>query len=410
MTAVQKRVMDLLKEIDEICMSEGIAYSLAGRTAAMCVSSGGFTCDEYQADIMMTPDAYKKFCSAVSGKPDRALESLETNPLMDGVYARYVDTATTLIDIKRGSMLRQKGVCVRIWVLRSKAAKSGYAKTLETIIRMGNVPDPGVRKEYSGKSDSRKLTFLAASRSLLRHKGTMKRYFSSCTADDGSSKNYFYYDGKDKIKVPRKSMGKLTRCTFEGTELSITADAEKLSAALLKGDALSKAEFPSEEWGVYYDMAHPFDQVIKEAKASGTDFDRLALEKFDYDEFSTRVYRKKLSQADKQYKYVWRTINRFRLLDEYDGKTDEISARYKSGGADAVREDLADYTEMIEAYADIGMGFAIDNELLNTAYAVMEEDGKGDIVGKAKKLLPEEYREDLADWLSAEGYSRKQSV
>ncbi len=408
MTAVQSKVTDLLKEIDEVCMSEGIAYSLAGRTAAMCAAAGGFTCDDYQADIMMTPDAYGKFCKAVSGKTDRALESLETNPLMDGVYARYVDTSTTLIDMKRGPMLEQKGVCVRIWVLRSKAPKSAYAKTLETIVRMGNVLDTGIRREYSGKGDSRKLTALAASRAILRHRGTMKSYFNSCTKDDGSSKYYFYYDGKDKVKVPRKSMGKLTRSKFEGAELSIIADADKVMASSLKGDraVLSKAEFPSEEWGVYYDLSHPFDHVIREAEAYGTDFGRLAREKFDYDEFSSRVYRKKLSQADKQYKYVWRTINRFRLLDEYKGRTEDITARFKSGGADAVREDLAEYIKMIEDYAKIGMGFAIDRELLNTAYAVMEEDGKGDIVGKAKKLLPEEYKEDLADWLAAEGYGR----
>ena len=57
---------------------------------------------------------------------------------------------------------------------------------------------------------------------------------------------------------------------------------------------------------------------------------------------------------------------------------------------------------MIEAYTKIKMGFSIDKELLEVAYAVMEADGRGDIVKKAKKLLPAEYEQDLADWLSEE--------
>ena len=55
MTDIQKRVTELLAEIDAVCRQEGIGYSLAGRTAAMYAVCGGFTCGDYQADIMMMP-------------------------------------------------------------------------------------------------------------------------------------------------------------------------------------------------------------------------------------------------------------------------------------------------------------------------------------------------------------------
>ncbi len=405
MTNVQRRVTELLKEIDSVCMEQGIGYSLAGRTAAMCILSGGFTCDDYQADIMMTAEDYKRFCKAVSGKENRAVESLENNPLMDGIYARYVDTSTTLMDLKRGFGLKEQGICVRIWPLRSKALKSRYQKALETLVRTNNMVSLRVKKEYCSDKEKLKVSGLSAARAFLRRPGTMKKFFASCLEEDSKSKSYFYYDGKQKIKVPRKSMSKLNRCKFEGIDLNIADGIEKTLKTAYGEDlakAVSEAEFPSEEWGVYYDLRHPFRQVIKEAEAGGTDFDRLAEEKADYDEFSARVYRKRLSEADKQYKYVWRTINRFRLMDEYKDKAGDIKKRFEADGADAVREDLADYIEMIEAYTKIKMGFSIDKELLKIAYAVMEADGRGDIVKKAKKLLPAEYEQDLADWLSEE--------
>ena len=41
----------------------------------------------------------------------------------------------------------------------------------------------------------------------------------------------------------------------------------------------SEAAYPAGEWGVYIDLRHPYEQVIREAEQKGTDFDRLALEK-----------------------------------------------------------------------------------------------------------------------------------
>ena len=405
MTKVQRRVTELLKEIDSVCKDGDISYSLAGRTAAMFVLAGGFTCDDYLADIMMTADDYRRFCKAVSGRENRAIESLETNPLLDGVYARYVDTSTTLMDIKRGFAWKEQGVFVRIWPLRSKALKSKYQKALETLVRTNNIADLSVRKEYCSDKERVKVTGLSVARACLRKPGIMSKFFAACTEDDGTGKNYYYYDGRDRIKIPRKSMAETVRKTFEGEDLCVAKNIEKIVKSAFGENpekVIAEAEYPSEEWGVYYDLDHPFAQVISEAEANGTDFGRLAAEKADYDEFGTKVYKKKLSQADKQYKYVWRTINRFRLLEEYGRKAGDIRKRFDEGGADAVREELADYIEMIEAYTKINMGFSIDKGILEIAYAVMEADGNGDTVRKARKLLPEEYEQDLADWLSEE--------
>ena len=405
MLKVQAKVLDLLREIDDICKAEGINYSLAGRTAAMYCLSGGFSCGDYLAEIMMTPDDYRRFRSAAGSKKDRVIESLENNPRMDGIYARYVDTSTTLLDMKRGTPFIAKGICVNIIILRSTPVRSKYGKMLNIVMRTRGM-DLGARRRYTGRKSRMKTDGLGFARVVLGTKGRMRSFFEACTEDDGSSKNYFYYAGKDRINVPRKWTGEYKRVMFEGIELNALKNIEKLTEKIC-GDNIRKylksGGWPAGEWGVYYDTEHPYAEVIKDAESAGTDFGRLERERADYDEFSAKVYRKKLSKADKEYYYVWRTINRFMLLEELGPKTEEICRKYQDGLIDEVREELRDYTEQIENYTAKGMGFSFDTALFDIACSIMEQDGKGDIAAKARKLLPDEFREPLSDYLHREG-------
>lgn len=408
MLKVQSKVLGLLREIDEICSSKGINYSLAGRTAAMYCLSAAFTGSDYLAEIMMTPADYLSFRDAVSGKKDRHIESLENNPRMDGIYARYVDTSTTLLDMKRGANHIAHGVCVNIIILRSSPVRSRYGRVLNTVVRTRDI-NLGARRRYASGRSRLKADGLGAARLLLGTGGRMRSFFETCIRDNGSSKNYFYYDGKNKISVPRAWTKEYKRVTFEGAELSAIAKIDELCKRVC-GDNIRKylktGGWPANEWGVYYDIDHPYMEVMKEAESEGTDFWRLAEERADYDEFSAKVYRKKLSKADKEYYYVWRTINRFRLLDELGPRTDELCRMYEEGRIDEVRRELADYMEQIESYAARGMGFSFDTKLYDIACSIMEKDGKGTIAKKARKLLPEEFKEPLADYLRREGLKR----
>ena len=412
MLKVQARAVELLKEIDEICEVKGISYSLAGRTAAMQAVAEGFTCSDYRPEIMMMPSDYSKFCKAVSERktPNRVIESLETNPKIDGVYARYVDTSTTLIDTVRASMCEVQGVHVLIWVLRSKSPSSKYSKTLDKIVRTNDVVSIKIKKDYRSGKARTKLTGLEMARSILRTPGTMKKFFAAATADDGKSKNLYYIDVADegrKVKIPRKYMNNYRRVLFEGISVNVIdkiSDMLKTNYGENVAEVVKTAVCPTGEWGVYYDLHHPFRQVVRESEANGTDFDRIAEQRADYNEFYAKKFKRLDFQARKEYRPVRRTINRFLLMQEYLGKEDEIEAMFKAGKIDETREALADYISMIEFYNERDLGFSFDKRLLEIAYKIMEIDGKTASVKKAKKLMPEEYKEDLSDWLVSEGF------
>lgn len=119
MNDVQLALLDLLKEIDDICRSHNITYYIDGGTALGAVRHRGFLPWDDDADIMMTRSNYEAFKKAVAevNHPGRALEDLHTTPDYTMVYGRYCNTDTTCI--LRTSMLDQfqSGLFIDIFIL-----------------------------------------------------------------------------------------------------------------------------------------------------------------------------------------------------------------------------------------------------------------------------------------------------
>lgn len=119
MTDIQKYLLDLLLEIDEICKENGIEYYLDGGTALGAVRHRGFLPWDDDGDIMFTRDNWLKFLKAVreNPRPNRVIEGLDNCPDYTMVYARYCATDTTCI--LRTSMIDQfrSGLFIDLFVL-----------------------------------------------------------------------------------------------------------------------------------------------------------------------------------------------------------------------------------------------------------------------------------------------------
>ena len=100
MTDLQKKLLELLCEIDEICQKHHINYALFAGTGLGAERHHGFIPWDDDADIIMTLENYEKFLKVAPKelKTGRALNCLELGP--EGyffTYARYVDLDTTAI-------------------------------------------------------------------------------------------------------------------------------------------------------------------------------------------------------------------------------------------------------------------------------------------------------------------------
>lgn len=407
MTKEQVKILNMLQEIDGICRDKGIEYTLTERTAAMAVLEGRFTCYEYCADIAMTGDQYKKFLAEFSTEKlsGRTIETLENNVKMDGVYARYVDTETTLWDIEKGSHYECKGMYVNIRILRPGTSEGKKNKRVEQMIRNNGRDALAEEIKYGTGDYKKKSQMLRLTRILYRRKGTLKKYWNN-SIGVGAADKCFYYAGKSKRIFEGAWLKEFKDIEFEGTKLRIVNDTDALLKMLYGSkvkEAIAETEQDLYRFGVIADADVPYAETMKEIEEQGlyTAEDEAAYR--DFAAYENRYFIPRKQLVEKHWAYVRRTIDRISLFQELDGKEEKIHAMYQEGRKEEVRAALARYMELIEQNAKLGLGFCIDKELFDIACELMCEEGKERIVDKARKLMPEEFKESMRDFLVREG-------
>lgn len=98
MTPLQEKMLDLLKEIDQLCRENGINYILYGGTVIGAIRHRGFIPWDDDLDIIFTRENWEKFRRIVKEKrPDRHLSCLEYDEKYYNIWAKYVDTESTYI-------------------------------------------------------------------------------------------------------------------------------------------------------------------------------------------------------------------------------------------------------------------------------------------------------------------------
>ena len=75
---------------------------------------------------------------------------------------------------------------------------------------------------------------------------------------------------------------------------------------------------------------------------------------------------------------------------------------YENGNLEYTTDALSLYTRLIRKYADMNMGFSIDNELFDICIALLENRGEVGLAKKARKLLPREFRESVGEFIERE--------
>lgn len=228
MNDVQRRLLSLLQEIDDICQANGIEYYIDGGTALGAIRHRGFLPWDDDADIMLTRDNWEKFRRVVqqNPRPDRMLEDLYSNDEYTMVYGRYCDTSTTCI--LRTSMIDQfeSGLFIDMFILdpvpdNPESKKEyfdilhGYCEYLNPYYYDDLV---GVNQWYDyfcklGASQGRKAVIEFVEKRLFSHPD-----------QDGMTYGFRYDRGS--WFYPRDVVGHGNRVMVEGISLPIAAKPE----------------------------------------------------------------------------------------------------------------------------------------------------------------------------------------
>ncbi len=119
MNELQKKLLDLLLEFDDICQENGIQYVVCGGNALGQERHGGFIPWDDDIDLFITRDNYNKLDQVMSKleRQDRAWVTKENSPLYYDPLARYVDLTTS--DFVRGRLSDEtpQGQMVELFIL-----------------------------------------------------------------------------------------------------------------------------------------------------------------------------------------------------------------------------------------------------------------------------------------------------
>ena len=99
MVEEQKKLLEMLKEIDAICRKHGIEYYLAGGTCIGALRHKGFLPWDDDMDLYMTRKHWEKFIevSKYDFPPNRVLLCPELDSTYTNLFGRYCDTSTTAL-------------------------------------------------------------------------------------------------------------------------------------------------------------------------------------------------------------------------------------------------------------------------------------------------------------------------
>jgi len=333
-TAIDKHLLKLLIELDDLCLRSGIRYSLANHSAWDAVKFGKYHGDMYETSVMFEESQFKLF---------KKLKLPENRAIVDfdkrGCKYKYVDTNAVLLDYRDNP--------------------NGFQ------------PMPGVE-----------ITIVE----------NLFGFFARLTKPDGS-----------KVKVPKRLFRSFSRLAIEDHSFSVVENTDCYLTAIV-GVLWKKRKWPYTV--PYKDVAVVYiDNMKPELFLSQPIVKKSLTKRFrDLRSGYWRWYSGKYKPANKvyeQYKvYLTRTEDRFNLWEHYYPIKSDILAMSSEGHHDEeLREVLDDLMSAMWRYKSKGLGFSIDEDLLQVCIPyLIERYGKKD-VDELIALIPREYREVSIDEL-----------
>lgn len=403
MTEIQKLLLDLLVEVDRICVQNNIQYFLCGSTAFAAAFNGGFSEEEeiLHADVLMRAPELLKFIEAVenNGPEHRAIESWLDNPDYPEFGARYVAEDTLFLDLPYSHTYSHYGFGVRITVLRdfpSGKMTSKLATMRETGWEQTFEPAP---EELPSKTDQmyRKAVEFEIKKAGGREFYSRKLFRELCKAytNPGCSKVF--------IKHFRDERKHFDTAVFREPELCRLGDysfpmpkADRFLTKMYGVTWRSRKRVPGRrmtEW-IITDTAIPYKDYLEEIEKAGCSLEEYVRVR-DRALYYPEEAQGSLRAVDHYWELMVRTGDRFDLYDLYEPQKERIMKLYREGLYDELAALLEPYARRIEQNRKAGLGLCFDKDILDCMLEVFRQEGRNAYADEVRALVPPEHLQPM---------------
>ena len=162
LTDIQQKLLQMMKELDEVCRANGIHYTLGGGTAIGAIRHRGFLPWDDDIDLYMTRDNWEKFKAVGDAgglPPNRVIESAETDDRYTNTMGRYVTTDSSSVHSHQIIGRDPAGHVLDVFVF-DPLHFDNYEKYLEDLMLFADLMDES--KSYSSRLDMNLKRYPAA--------------------------------------------------------------------------------------------------------------------------------------------------------------------------------------------------------------------------------------------------------
>ena len=403
MRAIQQKVLQLVKEIDEVCTAHKIPYALYGKTCGSAIKLGKFATNECQFHIMAYARDFADLEAALGTvNPDcRAVETLATNRKLARNELRYVDTTTTLFNRDDCVRYEHLGAAVVVHPVFADAPKGATKAAIETLARLNS---GCVYNTRLMTADGKRALWLARVPGAM--KGMATFVHRSLDKDSGrrtANELHVYHDDVlVSVNLPLLTQTKLV--SFENMQLPVPTEAVKLMEKLFgkawEGEVI-KAYESSEAIATICDPTSPYAESIEFLKECGIDV--RALQETLHENFQWRCTTYGPWQTRKSQLYIYGLLARDRidLYVELEEKLDDLRIASREGDIERLTELLGRYFHFTRKYLKRNIGFFTTQEIFDMATQVwIAKQGNRKYADQVYALVPEEHKKkDLKSYV-----------
>ena len=376
----QKKLFELLIELKNICNKNKIDMYLDEKLLYCALNGGKIEGDFTEFSVTIKCDDINKLVRCLNKEKDRSVDYLLTNKNFPGFHLRYVNNNTLYFPLLKADQYKNMGFAIDINVL-----KNTKMKKLDKIMELGleNLNSLSVGGGLKAKFYAIFVFFLC----LFGKKRFTKKMFNKVNKVK-NSKKYYYKGLLSKVeKYDSKIFNNTKVVTLNGEKFNVPDDASYLSNRTLG---------MKEKLNVKYQDSHimdadmPYETFFAECKKRNVKINVVDLSNIIFFVRKARIkfVRRNITRC---WNIMFRTQDRFDLLEYYTPLKPEILKLYGEKKYDELKDILSLYIEKLGYYYTKKLGFVFDPVIFNIVIDILIDEGREKYANELIALVPKQH-------------------
>lgn len=397
MKQLHVNALNLLKEIDRLCLNNGIRYYL-GINSVLHLERFGGTNGNYKLDVFMPAEDIEAFVNVVEaeGKDGYELESMLTNENYLGFTLRYTDSSTTILSFKNGTNISCLGVAVEIYPIRKK--RTGTKIRTINFLERGWESNGFNMTKNTGKKHQMGAQLVRVFSNIKGKASLAKKLFHILVKENsgaiGSKQVSIRRPKAHERVISGKYFGKGERVEFEGITLNAPTSRKELLETWF-GMLWEEIDIKPPGDSIALDNV-PYRAFMDECRRMNLDLDRLFSVKKENKAESIKS-QKLISKKTEAVNIAKRSGWRLNLYEALKPVMNDIQKAYDEKDIEKLKWLLAENELVTIKYLRKNLGFAVNELCMNAQAEIFRQTGREELADKLIELVPVEHYKSIIE-------------